>query len=122
MASKYKGKQRKAHYNAPHHRRQKKMGVHLSEDLRTKHGKRSIPVVKGDTVAIMRGDDDIKGHVGKVDLVDRKHYRISIDGVTMAKADGTEVARKISPSNVVITRLNLDDPRRKTRISTEEEE
>ena len=109
-------KQRKNLFNAPLHIRHRGMNAHLSEELSKKYSRRSFPVVKGDTVAVMRGEEGIKGHIGKVESINRKKYRITIDGITHAKADGTQVAKGIHPSNVVITRLNTDDPRRRDRL------
>lgn len=105
------GKQRKALYNAPHHLRGKIMSAHLSDELRKVYGARSMPIRSGDTVRIMRGD--YKGVEGKVVRVDRKKYRIYIEGVTRQKVDGTTVYVPIHPSNVEIIKLNLDDPYRK---------
>lgn len=107
-------KQRKARYQAPLHKKQKFMGAHLSKDLRDKYGKRSVHVIKGDTVKIMRGDH--KGQEGKVQSVSLKRERIYVDGVIVTKADGTEVPRPIHPSNVMITKLNLKDELREKII------
>jgi large subunit ribosomal protein L24 len=59
----------------------------------------------------MRGDR--KGSEGKVTQIDRKKYRIFIDGATREKVDGTTVSIPFHPSKVMITRLNLDDKWRK---------
>ena len=42
--------------------------------------------------------------------------RITIEGVTINQADNTAVARPIHASNVVITKLNLDDAWRKDAL------
>jgi large subunit ribosomal protein L24 len=55
----------------------------------------------------MRGDR--KGIEGKVSKIDRKKYRISIEGVTREKVDGTALPVLIHPSKVMIINLNLDD-------------
>jgi len=104
-------KQRKLLYNAPHHLRAKIMSAHLSKELRESYGVRSIPIRTGDTVRIMRGD--FKDYEGRVTRVDRKKYRVYIDGVTREKADGTTVPIPIHYSNVEIIKLNLDDEWRK---------
>lgn len=114
-------KQRKALYNAPHHVRSAMISSHLDEPLRKEYMLRSVRVVKGDTVKVMRGDEDVLGHEGKVQEVNTKTGRIIVEGVTVAKADGTEVARPIHPSKVMITRLNLTDARRKTRLTKAKE-
>jgi large subunit ribosomal protein L24 len=70
----------------------------------------------------MRGDR--KGTEGKISQVDRKHYRIFIEGANREKVDGTSIPVPIHPSKVMITRLNLDDKRRKEllkRKASEEE-
>lgn len=100
-------KQRKRLYNAPYHLRGKIMSAHLSDDLRKTYRVRSLPIRTGDVVRVMRGD--YKGVEGKVTKVDRKKYRIYIEGITRQKVDGTTVPVPIHPSNVEIIKLNLDD-------------
>lgn len=110
MASSQPRKQRKYRYQAPLHIRHKFMGAMLSEELKKEHGIKSIPVRKGDTVKVMRGDH--KGTDGKVSDVDLKNMTITIDGISVAKADGTEVPRPVYPSNVMITKLETKDEKR----------
>jgi large subunit ribosomal protein L24 len=100
-------KQRKQLYQAPLHKRYKIFSAPLSPDLKKSHGINSLPIRSGDTVKIMRGDR--KGIEGKVAGVDRTKYRISIEGVTREKVDGTAVPIPIHPSKVMIINLNLDD-------------
>ena len=107
-------KQRKMRYNAPIHRRRKMIASHLAEDLMLKYNKRSVPVKKGDTVKIIRGG--LKGHIGKVASVDTRKIKIRVEGATIAKADKSQVARPIDPSNVIITHLDLSDPWRSKKI------
>lgn len=107
-------KQRKMRYNAPIHRRRKMIASHLAEELMLKYNKRSVPVKKGDTVKIIRGG--LKGHIGKVASVDTKKMKITVEGATAAKADKSQVARPIDPSNVIITHLDLSDPWRSKKI------
>lgn len=108
--SKQPRKQRKYIYNAPMHARRKMMSVTLSRDLRAEHSTRSIPVKKGDTVQVMRGD--FKDHEGKVEKVDSKNYKVYVDGATVTKPDGNSVYFGIHPSNLVIVDLDLKDDRR----------
>ena len=108
------GKQRKAFYNAPLHIKRKMMSSHLEENLLLKYDKRSLPVIKGDTVKVMRGS--FKGHEKKVAKVNTKKNTIEIEGITMAKADGNKIAKPIHPSNVIITKLNLTDKWRRNRL------
>ncbi len=86
------------------------MGAMLSDELKEKHEIKSIQVCVGDTVKVLRGDN--KGKEGKVAKVDLKKMTIAVDGVTVTKADGTEVPRPMHPSNVMITKLELKDERR----------
>ena len=48
-------KQRKYNYNAPLHLRGSQLHVHLSKELRQKHGVRALRVRVGDTVKVLRG-------------------------------------------------------------------
>ena len=115
--SKKPRKQRKSVYEAPLHKRRKMIASHLSskylEDAK-KYYPRSAVVRKGDTVRIVRGS--LAGHVGKVEAVDIRSMRISIDGATVSKADGTQIPAKIHPSNVVIEKLDLSDSIRKRKF------
>ena len=105
------GKQRKRLYQAPLNERYKRFSAPLSSKLKESHGTNSVPVRNGDTVMIMRGDR--KGSEGKVTQINRKNYRIFIEGATREKVDGTTTLIPIHPSKVMITRLNLDDKWRK---------
>ena len=104
-------KQRKRLYQAPLNDRYRRFSAPLSSKLKDSHGTSSVPVRKGDTVMVMRGDR--KGSEGKVTQIDRKNYRIFIEGATREKVDGTSIPVPIHPSKVMITRLNLDDKWRK---------
>jgi len=104
-------KQRKRMYQAPVTDRYRRFSAPLSSKLKDSQGTSSVPVRKGDTVMIMRGDR--KGSEGKVNQIDRKNYRIFVDGATREKVDGTTIPVPIHPSKVMITRLNLDDKWRK---------
>jgi large subunit ribosomal protein L24 len=102
-------------FNEPLHTSRKHMGSHLSLELREKYDwLRTIPVRKGDTVKVLRGS--FKGHVGKVTNVDSRSGLISVEKATIAKVDGTQLAREMHPSNVIITKLDLSDPYRRRKI------
>jgi large subunit ribosomal protein L24 len=101
------GKQRKHLYNAPAHLRHKFMAAPLSQELISSKGAKALPVRKGDTVRIMRGDN--KGFEGKVSRIDLKRYRIFIEGLTREKVDGTNIFVSVHPSKVMIKNLKLDD-------------
>ena len=104
-------KQRKMLFQAPDHIRYKFFGAPLSPQLMKSHKVKAIPVRSGDTVRIMRGDH--KGFEGKITRVDRRKYRIYVEGLTREKVDGTAVFVPVHPSKVMITNLNLDDKWRK---------
>nr|AJS13247.1 large subunit ribosomal protein L24 [uncultured archaeon] len=104
-------KQRKMLFNAPAHMRHKLMASPLSPELLAQRGVKALPVRKGDTVRIMRGDH--KGFDGKVSRVDLKHYRVFLEGLTREKVDGTTVFVGLHPSKIMIRTLNLDDKVRK---------
>jgi len=112
-------KQRKKHFNAPAHIRHKLMAAPLSNELVSSRGVRTLPVRKGDTVRILRGDN--KGFEGKVSRVVPKEYRIYLEGLTREKVDGTNIFLPVHPSKVVIRNLNLDDKRRKDILERKKE-
>jgi len=105
--SKKPRKQRKFLYEAPLHLRRKMIAAHLSKELREKYKRRSIPLRKGDEVLIMRGE--FKGTVGKVVKIDTKKYKVYVDSAKKKRSVGTEYLVPISPSNLMIQKLNLDD-------------
>ncbi|MDY0387037.1 MAG: 50S ribosomal protein L24 [Methanolobus sp.] len=115
MVSNQPRKQRKTRYTAPLHIKQKFMGAPLSKDLRDKYSCRTANIIVGDTVKLMRGDH--AGTSGIVEAVSLKHGTIVVEGVTVSKADGTEVARPVYPSNVMITSLEMKDKHRKDIIN-----
>jgi len=104
-------KQRKRLYQAPVTQRYRRFSAPLASKLKESHGTNSVPVRKGDTVMIMRGDR--KGLEGKVTQINRKSYRIFVEGADREKVDGTKISVPVHPSKVMITRLNLDDKWRK---------
>jgi large subunit ribosomal protein L24 len=112
-------KQRKRLYNAPAHLRHKFMAAPLSPELISSKGAKSLPVRKGDTVRIMRGDHT--GFEGKISRVDLKRYRIFLEGLTREKVDGTNIFVSVHPSKVMIKNLKLDDKWRKAVVEGKEE-
>jgi large subunit ribosomal protein L24 len=115
IVSKQPRKQRKARYNAPAHLRGKFLSAPLSPELRKQYNTRSVRVVKGDTVKVVRGES--AGTEGIVEEVDMARYRVVVEGVSIPKADGTEMPRPVDPSNVQITKLDLKDSRRVEKLS-----
>ena len=112
-------KQRKMLFNAPAHIRHKLMAAPLSKELAASRGAKTLPVRKGDTVRIQRGDN--KGFEGKISRVDLKAYRIYIEGLTREKVDGTNIFVPVHPSKVMIRNLSLDDKWRKEILGRKKE-
>ena len=104
------GKQRKYAYNAPSHVKRRMMSAHLSPELRKQHGKRNLPVRKGDVIKVMRGT--FRKQTGKVNSVNMLKMAVFIDGVESSRRDGTKVFVPIKVSNLVITELDQKDQRR----------
>ncbi len=90
------------------------MGSHLSAELRKKYGKRSIPLRKGDTVKVMRGK--FSGKTGKVERINLKESKVYVQGIDREKKDGSKVFYPLHPSKLMITLLELDDKKRKTKM------
>jgi large subunit ribosomal protein L24 len=112
-------KQRKRLYNAPAHLRHKLMAAPLAPELISSKGVKALPVRKGDTVRVVRGDHT--GFEGKVNQVDLKRYRIFIEGLTREKVDGTNIFVSVHPSKVMIKNLKLDDKWRKAIVERKKE-
>jgi len=89
------------------HKREKLLGANVSENLREQYKKRSMRVIKGDTVRILRGE--YAGIEGKVEKVNTERSTLSIEGVQREKIRGGNVKVQIHASNVQIISLNTDD-------------
>ena len=91
-----------------------KINVSLNSELRKRYGLRSFAVSKGDIVKIKSGSR--KGEGGKVIGIDHVSGRISVEGITIAKADGKQKEFYMDASNLIITRLDLSRQERLSRI------
>ncbi|RLE49581.1 MAG: 50S ribosomal protein L24 [Candidatus Methanomethylicota archaeon] len=109
-------KQRLRLYQAPIHVRRKNLSARLSDELRKEYGRKTIPIRKGDTVLVVRGDH--VGHEGKVVEVDPEKGRIKIEGLTVTRADGTTRLIPVHASKVIITKLDLSDKWRKEKLES----
>ena len=107
-------KQRKNFYTAPLHKKHKWLSSHLTESLLLKYDTRSVPIVKGDTVKVLRGS--FRGHEDKIVGVNIHQQSVNIEGLTLVKADGTKIPKPINPSNLLITKLNLTDSWRRKKL------
>lgn len=104
------GKQRKYVRFAPLHVRRKLIASHLSDELRKQYGVRALPVKKGDDIVVMRGK--FRKRAGKIARIDTGKYRVYVEGVVAKRTDGTERQAGLHASNLLVTKLNLDDKKR----------
>jgi large subunit ribosomal protein L24 len=109
-------KQRYNLYNAPVHQKRKWIASHLAENLLLKYDRRSIPVIKGDTVKVMRGS--YKGHEDKVAKVNVRDMTVHVEGVIVTTAKGTKVAKPLPANTLLITKLNLTDKWRRSKLES----
>ncbi|KYK23957.1 hypothetical protein AYK25_00915 [Thermoplasmatales archaeon SM1-50] len=116
MTSKKPRKQRYILYNAPLHKKRKWISSHLAENLLLKYDRRSVPVVKGDTVKIMRGS--FRGHEDKIVKVNVRDQTVEVEGVTITTAKGTKIAKPIHASTLLITKLNVTDKWRRQKLQS----
>ena len=107
-------KQRKELYTAPLHKKRKWLAAHLEENLLLKYDRRSMPLVKGDVVRVMRGS--FRGHEDKVASINTKKRYIEIEGLTITKADGKKIAKPLHASKLLVTKLNLTDKWRRKKF------
>jgi large subunit ribosomal protein L24 len=101
-------------YTASSHLLSKQLGSHLSKDLKDKYHCKSLRVVEGDSVKVLRGE--FKGIEGKVTNVSTEKRGIAIEGIKREKLKGGNVDIYIHPSNVIITSLNLEDKWRQSKL------
>src|SRR6266487_6165977 len=101
------------------HAREKFLGANVSEIQREQHKKRSVRVIKGDTVRIVRGE--YAGIEGKVEKVNTERSTLSIEGVQREKIRGGNVKVQIHASNVQIITLNTEDDYRMKSKEKEKE-
>ena len=86
----------------------------LSKELRKKYGKRSVRIVEGDTVKVVRGEfSGVDGKVTKISLSDNG---VNIEGVKKDKIKGDKFDVFIHTTNIVITGLNSDDKWRMNKL------
>jgi len=103
-------------YNAPLHKKRKWISSHLAENLLLKYDRRSLPVVKGDTVKVMRGN--YRGHEDKISKVNVRDQTVEIEGVTLTNAKGKKIAKPIHASTLLITKLNITDKWRRQKLES----
>lgn len=103
----------------PLHKKQKQAKSMLKPSLRKKQGTRSMQVRKGDKVQVMRGK--YRGRTGEVQKVYLKKPAVEVEDIEVEKTSGEKANVKIHPSNLKITKLNKEDPKR-TKTNEKESE
>lgn len=100
--------------HTPKHVRDDMIHSTLAENLREEYGRRSIRVIKGDNVRVMRGE--YNGIEGKIEKVNTQRGTLAIEGIQREKVRGGNVKVQIHASNVKIIGLHLDDKKRDNRL------
>jgi len=101
-------------FQATFQTRSKQLGSALSKDLHKKYGKRSVRVIEGDSVTILRGE--FKGVDGKISKISTEKTSVAIDGVKKEKTKGEKFDVYIHTSNLVVTSLNTSDKWRMAKL------
>ena len=101
-------------YQATLQTRSKQMGSALSKDLQKKYGKKSVRVIEGDSITILRGE--FKGVDGKISKISTQKTSVAIEGVKKEKTKGDKFDVYIHTSNLVVTSLNSSDKWRMAKL------
>lgn len=91
-----------------------KIKVTLSSDLRKRYGLRAFPISAGDIVKIKSGKR--KGEGGKVIGVDHTSGLVSVEGISVAKADGKQTEMFLKAQDLAITKLDFSRDERLQKI------
>ena len=105
-------------YRASHVTRSKQISSPLSKDLQKKYTKKSVRVVEGDSIKIVRGE--FKGVDGKIAKISVPKNSISIEGVKKEKTKGDKFDVYVHTSNVIVTSLNSNDKWRIAKLEGKE--
>ena len=101
-------------YHATYTTKSKQLGSALSKDLHKRYGRRSVRVIEGDSIRIVRGE--YKGVDGKISKISTQKNSVSIEGIKKDKTKGDKVDVYIHTSNLVVTSLNTGDKWRMARL------
>ena len=101
-------------YRATYTTKSKQLGSNLSKDLRKRYGKRSVRVIEGDSVTILRGE--FKGVDGKVSNVSTDKSSVAMEGIKKEKTKGDKFDVYIHTSNLLVTSLNTEDKWRMAKL------
>jgi len=101
-------------YRATYQTKSKQLGSALSKNLHKKYGKRSVRVIEGDSVTIVRGE--FKGVDGKISKISTQKNSVAIEGIKKEKTKGDKFDIYIHTSNLLVTSLNTEDKWRIARL------
>jgi large subunit ribosomal protein L24 len=118
VVSRLPRKQRLYHFTAPASVRRRWLSAPLSRELRARYGRRQLPIRKGDTVLVTSGS--YVGREERVAKIDTRGGTVTLDNVTLKKADAKLKELALRPSHLLLTRLNLSDPWRRRRLRAPE--
>lgn len=94
-------------YRATYTTKSSQVSSALSNELQKKYVKKSVRVVSGDTIKIVRGE--YRGIDGKITRVSADTSKVAIEGVKREKTRGDKFDVFVHTSNIVVTDLNGDD-------------
>ncbi|MBI5147442.1 MAG: 50S ribosomal protein L24 [Thaumarchaeota archaeon] len=92
----------------------RQLSSHLSKELQKKYGKRSVRIIEGDTIRVLRGE--FRGVTGKITSVSTPKNGVSVEGVKKEKLKGGNLDVFIHPSNLMVTELNTEDKWRQNKL------
>jgi large subunit ribosomal protein L24 len=95
------------------------LGAVLEDSLRSQYKRKSLRVVKGDSVKVVRGE--YKGVEGKVEKINTENATFHIEGIQRDKIKGGQVKIPIHSSNVIVIGLNLEDKNRSKKLQASED-
>ncbi|MCE2614978.1 MAG: 50S ribosomal protein L24 [Nitrosopumilus sp. (ex Thoosa mismalolli)] len=101
-------------YRATCQTKSKQLGSALSKELQKKYGKRSVRVVEGDNVTIVRGE--FAGVDGKVAQISTQKSSVAIEGIKKEQTRGEKYDVYIHTSNLAVKSLNTDDKWRMAKL------
>jgi len=101
-------------YRATYQTKSKQLGSALSKNLHKKYGKRSVRVIEGDNVTIVRGE--FKGVDGKISKISIQKSSVSIEGIKKEKTKGEKFDIYIHTSNLIVTSLNTGNKWRMAKL------
>ena len=101
-------------YRATFQTKSKQLGSALSKNLHKKYGKRSVRVIEGDSVTIVRGE--FKGVDGKISRISIQKNSVAIEGIKKEKSKGEKFDVYIHTSNLLVTSLNTGEKWRMVKL------